>query len=449
MPSVCCYFHVHQPLRLKPYSLFDIGQKGGYFDEKQNSQILRKVAEKCYYPANNLIYELIERFEGRFKVSYSVSGVFLDQAMQYEPGIIESFQRLASTGCVEFLSETYYHSLASLYSEEEFFEQVLEHMLLINKLFGQVPNVFRNTELVYFDYLANLTKRFNFKAILAEGWDNILGWRSPNFVYEAENLPTKLLLKNYKLSDDIAFRFSNRGWSGWPLTADKYAQWVHKINGSGQVINLFMDYETLGEHQWEDTGIFNFIRHLPDAILRHPDMDFVTVSEEADRYHPAGKLSMPYPVSWADTERDLSAWLGNDMQQTAIHALYNLEDKVKETRDLDLLKEWRLLQTSDHFYYMCTKWFSDGDVHKYFNAYERPHDAYIIFNNVIVDFVDQVEDSLQVVKTVDKQAEVPGVELDISIEDLGIEIPGIDLPAPVIEPINISESQLCNVGGTK
>jgi alpha-amylase len=448
MPSVCFYFHVHQPARLKKYSLFDIGVKKNYFDDTQNARILRKVANKCYYPANNLILDLIERYEGKFKVSYSISGTFLDQAMKYEPRLIDSFYRLAKTGCVEFLSETYYHSLASLYSEEEFFEQVLDHMILVARLFGQVPNVFRNTELVYFDYLADLIKRFNFKAVLCEGWDNVLGWRSPNFVYETQNFPVKLLLKNYRLSDDIAFRFSNREWKGWPLTADKFAQWVHQVNGAGQVINLFMDYETLGEHQWEDTGIFNFLRHLPEALLRHPDMDFVTVSEEADRYSPVGRLSMPYPVSWADTERDLSAWLGNSMQQSAIHALYELEDKVKETKDLDLLKTWRQMQTSDHFYYMCTKWFNDGDVHKYFNAYERPHDAYIYFNNVLLDFVGQVEDKLMEMKVTKKKTEMPRIVFEPNIEDAEAPLPGIGIRTPGIDLPGIAARQSGIPGGT-
>lgn len=429
MPSICFYFQVHQPHRLKRFSLFDVGCTHDYFDDVQNAAILRKVAEKCYYPANDLILELIERHEGRFKVSYSLSGVFLDQAMRFEPNLIESFQRLAKTGCVEFLSETYYHSLASLYSEEEFFEQVLDHRNLITKLFGQTPTVFRNTELVYFDYLADLLKKFDCKAVLCEGWDAVLGWRSPNFVYETQGFPVKLLLKNYRLSDDIAFRFSNRDWQGWPLTAEKFANWVHAINGNGQAINLFMDYETFGEHQWEDTGIFNFMRHLPEAILRHPDMDFVTVSEEADRYQSAGTLSMPRPVSWADTERDLSAWLGNDMQQAAIRTLYSLEDKVKETNDPEMLKIWRQLQTSDHFYYMCTKWFSDGDVHKYFNAYDRPHDAYIYFNNVMADFIDRVEDMLQANKAPVDEAEAQFFEVEVvneNLNDLQINMPPID-----------------------
>jgi alpha-amylase len=314
-------------------------------------------------------------------------------------------------------------------------------MILVARLFGQVPNVFRNTELVYFDYLADLIKRFNFKAVLCEGWDNVLGWRSPNFVYETQNFPVKLLLKNYRLSDDIAFRFSNRDWKGWPLTADKFARWVHQVNGTGQVINLFMDYETLGEHQWEDTGIFNFLRHLPEAILRHPDMDFVTVSEEADRYSPVGRLSMPFPVSWADTERDLSAWLGNAMQQSAIRALYDLEDKVKETKDLDLLKTWRQLQTSDHFYYMCTKWFSDGDVHKYFNAYERPHDAYIYFNNVLLDFIGRVEDKLLEVKMAKKRKETPRIMFEPNIDNAEAPIPGINIPSPGIDLPGIAARQ--------
>ncbi|HEY3375117.1 MAG TPA: glycoside hydrolase family 57 protein [Candidatus Aquicultor sp.] len=435
MPSVCLYFHVHQPTRLKRYNIFDIGADRDYFDDKQNASIMHKVAEKCYYPANSLILELIERFEGKFKVSYSVSGAFLDQAMEFEPGLIDSFYRLSKTGCVEFLSETYYHSLASLYSEEEMFEQVMDHMLLIARLFGQVPNVFRNTELVYFDNLPELVKRFHFKAILAEGWDGVLGWRSPNYVYQAQGSNAKLLLKNYRLSDDIAFRFSNRAWSDWPLTADKFAQWVHRVNGNGQVINLFMDYETLGEHQWSDTGIFEFLKHMPAAILGHPDMDFVTVSEEADRNNSVAELSMPQPVSWADTERDLSAWLGNEMQRTALDALYALEESVKETNDLDLLKTWRQMQTSDHFYYMCTKWFSDGDVHKYFNAYDRPHDAYIYFTNALADFNERVLDNLEVAKLASTRREAPRIVFETTVPDIEVPVPGVEIPPGVELPI--------------
>jgi len=395
MPSVCLYFHVHQPIRIKKFGILDIGKDKGYFDDIENKKILNKVATKCYEPANKKILELIKKYNGNFKVSYSITGTFIDQAVRWRPDLIESFKELAATGCVDFLAETYYHTLASLYSEKEFYEQVEKHMKAVENLFGIRPKVFRNTELVYFDYLSNLVEKYDFKAILAEGWDGILGWQSPNFVYESQNNHIKLLLKNYKLSDDIAFRFSNKNWEEWPLTADKFAHWVHAINGSGEVINLFMDYETLGEHQWEDTGIFYFLEDMPGKIFENKDIDFVTVTEEALRYSPKGKISMPSPVSWADTERDLSAWLGNDMQKTTIKSLYDLEEKVKLLGDKNLLNDWRLLQTSDNFYYMCTKWFNDGDVHKYFNAYDRPHDAYIYFTNVLVDFINKLEHKLE------------------------------------------------------
>jgi alpha-amylase len=382
-------------MRLKAYDVIGIGRNPEYFDDAKNVEILHKVATKCYFPANNIIRELIERFDGRFKVSYSISGVLLEQAMRFEPQLIDSFRGLVDTGCVELVAETYYHSLASLYSAQEFCEQVQDHINLMKVLFGKEPSVFRNTELVYYDHITKLVEEFNFKAILAEGWDAVLGWQSPNFVYRAKDTDIRLLLKNYRLSDDIAFRFSNKSWESWPLNVDKFSHWVYRVNGNGQVINLFMDYETLGEHQWEDTGIFEFLRHLPEAILRHPDMDFVTVGEEASRYEPVSELSMPHPVSWADTERDLSAWLGNNMQRTSIQALYDLEQRVRETRDPALLKVWRQLQISDLFYYMCTKWFSDGDVHKYFSAYDRPHDAYMYFANALVDLAERIEDSLE------------------------------------------------------
>ncbi|KKQ95423.1 MAG: alpha-amylase [candidate division CPR2 bacterium GW2011_GWC1_39_9] len=395
MPSVCFYFHVHQPIRVKKFGVLDIGKNIDYFDDRHNKAILNKVATKCYIPANNLIYDLIKRHDGKFKVSYSITGTFLDQAKMWRPDLIESFQKLASTGQVEFLAETYYHSLTSLFSENEFYDQVEKHILTIQELFGQTPKVFRNTELVYYDYLAKLVSKFGFKAILAEGWDKILDWRSPNFVYETKDSHLKLLLKNYKLSDDIAFRFSNKAWEEWPLTSEKFANWIHAVNGNGQVVNLFMDYETLGEHQWEDTGIFDFLEKVPEQILKHPDMDFVTVGQEAERYPATDVVSMPSPVSWADTERDLSAWTGNAMQQSSLHSLYSLEEKIKKTKDSKLLEDWRKLQTSDNFYYMCTKWFNDGDVHKYFNAYDRPHDAYIYFSNILVDLIHRLEEKLE------------------------------------------------------
>jgi len=383
MASVCFYFQVHQPYRLRNYTIFDTGSD--YFDDVKNAQICRKVAHKCYLPANQLMLELIKKYNDRFKVSYSITGCLLEQLQLYAPDVLRSFQELSETGCVEFLGETYYHSLSSLYSREEFVEQIQAHKRTIQRLFHQRPRVFRNTELIYNNQLAELIENIGgFDAILAEGADHILGYRSPNFVYSPKKCrKLKLLLKNYRLSDDIAFRFSNRGWSQWPLNAHKFAGWVNSVNGCGFTINLFMDYETFGEHQWEDTGIFNFLRHLPDEILKHPDNNFKTPSEVASVYDAVDEVDVPYTVSWADIERDLSAWLGNPMQQNAVSELYRLEEKVKNTEDESIIRDWRKLQTSDHFYYMCTKWFADGDVHKYFNPYDSPYDSYINFMNVL------------------------------------------------------------------
>ncbi|MHC4573720.1 MAG: glycoside hydrolase family 57 protein [Planctomycetota bacterium] len=383
MASVCFYFQVHQPLRLRHYTVFDKDDR--YFDDYKNAFICRKVANKCYLPANRLILDLIRRFEGRFKVAFSITGVLLEQLQLYAPEVLSTFDALAETGCVEFLAETYYHSLSFLYSRDEFLEQVNKHVQTVDGLFGQVPRVFRNTELIYNNDLAALIESLgNFDAILTEGADHILGYRSPNFIYKPKGCTKlKLLLKNYWLSDDIAFRFSNRHWSQWPLTADKFARWISEVNGNGYVVNLFMDYETFGEHQWQDTGIFDFMRHLPDEVLKHPDNDFKTPSEVIQSCEPVGAVDVPHLISWADTERDLSAWLGNAMQSSAIHELYRLERQIKTASDERILADWRKLQTSDHFYYMCTKYFADGDVHKYFNPYGSPYDSYINFMNVL------------------------------------------------------------------
>lgn len=383
MASVCFYFQVHQPNRLRHYTVFDNNEH--YFDDYKNAQICKKVAGKCYLPANRLLLELINRFDGRFKISYSITGTLLEQLQQFSPEVLSTFDALARTGCVEFLAETYYHSLSFLYSHDEFIEQVNKHSKTIEELFGQTPRVFRNTELIYNNELANLVESMGrFDAIISEGADHILGYRSPNFIYKPQGCERlKLLLKNYSLSDDIAFRFSNRDWAEWPLTAEKFAHWINDVNGNGYVVNLFMDYETLGEHQWEDTGIFNFIRHLPEEVLRHPDNDFKTPSEAIEAYDPVGTIDVHNLISWADTERDLSAWLGNAMQSNALHEIYRIEQKVKSLNNEKLINDWRKLQTSDHFYYMCTKYFADGDVHKYFNPYNSPYDSYINFMNVL------------------------------------------------------------------
>ncbi|MCJ7691837.1 MAG: glycoside hydrolase family 57 protein [Sedimentisphaerales bacterium] len=385
MASVCFYFQVHQPLRLRHYTVFDKDDR--YFDDDKNRAICRKVANKCYLPANRLILDMIKKYDGRFKVAYSLTGVLLEQLQTYCPEVLSTFHALAQTGCVEFLAETYYHSLSFLYSHDEFTEQVNKHTETIMSLFGQKPRIFRNTELIYNnDLAASIAAMGKFDAIISEGADHILGYRSPNFLYRpkgCENL--KLMLKNYTLSDDIAFRFSNRSWSQWPLTADKFAHWVSSVNGNGNMVNLFMDYETFGEHQWEDTGIFDFMRHLPGEILKHPDNDFKTPSEVVQAYEPVGTIDVPHLISWADTERDLSAWLGNAMQSNALHEIYRLENKVKKTNNDKIIADWRMMQTSDHFYYMCTKYFADGDVHKYFNPYDSPYDSYVNFMNVLGD----------------------------------------------------------------
>ncbi len=383
MPSVCFYFQVHQPVRLRHYTVFDKNDQ--YFDDYKNSSICRKVANKCYLPANRLLLDVIRRFKGRFKIAYSVTGLLLEQLERFSPEVMSTFDALAETGCVEFLAETYYHSLSFLYSRNEFAEQINKHVEAINYFFGQKPRIFRNTELIYNNELAALIESMGcFDAIITEGADHILGYRSPNFVYQPKGCNhLKLLLKNYSLSDDIAFRFSNRDWPQWPLTADKFARWVSNVNGNGNIVNLFMDYETFGEHQWEDTGIFDFMRHLPEEILRHPDNDFKTPSEVIKSYGSADTVDVPHIISWADTERDLSAWLGNAMQSNAIHELYRIEKKIKNTKDEKIIGDWRKLQASDHFYYMCTKYFADGDVHKYFNPYDSPYDSYINFMNVL------------------------------------------------------------------
>ncbi len=388
MVSVCFYFQVHQPFRLRPYSIFDINKNDDYFDAAKNISIMKKIEAKCYLPANKLMLNLIEKSGGRFKIAYSLSGVVLEQLEEYAPKAFESFIKLAETGQVEFLSETYHHSLSFLYSKKEFKEQVALHRKKIKSLFGQTPKVFRNTELIYNNELAKSVEDMGYNGILAEGWDPVLQWRSPNFVYTPHTCSRiKLLLKNYKLSDDVAFRFSNQNWNEWPLTVDKYAQWINANNGAGNLVNLFMDYETLGEHQWASTGIFKFMEKLPEKLLEHKDNDFVTPSEAIKRYPSMGTLDIHHPVSWADMERDLSAWIGNSMQQSALKHLYQLEEQIKKSGDRKLLENWRKLTTSDHFYYMCVKYFSDGDVHKYFNPYDNPYEGFISFMNVLNDMI--------------------------------------------------------------
>lgn len=391
MSSICFYFHVHQPFRIKKYRFFDIGHDADYFNAEDetdlnNKRILEKVAKKCYIPTNNVLLELLKKHP-EFKVSFSITGVVLEQLEKYSPEALESFQKLVDSKRVEVLSETYYHSLSFLHSKEEFISQVDLHTKKLKEVFGiKKPKIFRNTELIYRNDIAKIAEEMGYSGILAEGADHVLGWRSPNFVYRPVGTEKiKLLLKNYKLSDDIAFRFSQKSWKEYPLTSEKFASWVNAINGNGQVVNLFMDYETFGEHQWEDTGIFDFLRALPAELLKHPDNDFVTPSEAIKRYEPIAEIDMPDYVSWADVERDLSAWVGNSMQEDALSKLYSLESRVIKSKDKKIKENWRRLTTSDHFYYMCVKWFNDGDVHAYFNPYDSPYDAFRYYMNVLTD----------------------------------------------------------------
>jgi alpha-amylase len=391
MPSVCIYFQVHQPCRLRRYSFFDVGCIHNYEDEEENRRILDRVAEKCYLPANALLLELLERHDGKFRIAFSLSGVAIDQFERYRPDIMESFRKLAGTGCVEFLNETDSHSLAFLFSREEFQDQVRRHSERIKTHFGQPALTFRHTELIYNNDLAQVVEEMGYRTILAEGAEKIIGQMSPNHLYRPTGCKIlKLLLRNYPLSDDVAFRFSDRNWVEYPLTANKYAHWLHQIRGEGAVINLFMDYETIGEHQWQETGIFAFLRALPTEILNHPDFRFQTPSEVSETHEAVTEIDCPGFISWADEERDTTAWLGNAMQQDAARTLYKQESAVRNQRDERIVKIWRMLQTSDHFYYMCTKWFSDGDVHRYFNPFESPYEAYINYMNIIDDLTQSI-----------------------------------------------------------
>lgn len=382
MPDICLYFQVHQPYRLQRFRVFDIGSKANYFDQERNRAILQRVAEKCYRPANRLLLSLIREHRGYFRVAFSLSGVLLEQLATQAPDVLASFQELVGTGGVELLGESYYHSLAAIDHQEEFTHQVEQHREAIRCWFDQSPQVFRNTELLYYDDLAPLIAQLGFRAVLVEGADRVLGWRSPNYVYESVTAPgLRLLPRNYHLSDDIGFRFSERSWSGWPLTAERFAHWI--AQSPGECVNLFLDYETFGEHQWAETGIFEFLRHLPTAA-ESQGVTFVHPLELALR-EPKAPLPFPTFTSWADLERDLSAWLGNRLQRAAHDRLYRLRAQVIASRSVGLLEDWRRLTTSDAFYYMCTKWFADGDVHRYFNPYDSPYDAFVAYMNVLQD----------------------------------------------------------------
>ncbi len=394
MKDVVFYFQVHQPWRLRRYTFFDIGRSRNYFDDAENARILHRVSEKCYLPMNRLILRQVEKHHGAFRCAYSVSGTAIAQMRLWAPQVLDSFRQLAATGCVEFLCETSHHSLSFLGDETEFRAQLRAQADTVEELFGKRPTTFRNTELVVSNRVARLAEEEGFSVILGEGADHLLGWRSPHFLYRPEECERiKLMLRSYRFSDDIAFRFSNRAWDSWPLTAPKFADWVCGLPARDEFIGLFMDYETFGEHQWADTGIFAFMEHLPEVLLSR-GFRFATPAEVGERRDPVARIDVPNPVSWADAERDLTAWLGNAMQRAAHDALYALAPTARAAAEAgrpDLLEDWRRLSTSDHVYYICTKWFSDGDVHKYFSPYSTPYDAFITFMNVLDDLARRLQ----------------------------------------------------------
>ena len=393
MPSVCFYFEVHQPMRLNRFSVFNIGNVSdplpSYFNSNLNKQIFEKVAKKCYLPTNKLLLDLINEFDGKFRISFSLTGTFIEYCERFLPSVLDSFRDLFKTGAVDLIEETYFHSLSSLFDDlDEFGDQVKMHRKMINRIFNYKPQVFRNTEAIYDNRIAKRIEEMGYKGIITEGTEKILDWRSPNFLYRPVNANIKVLLRNYSLSDDVGFRFSVRHWPGHPLTADKYAQWM--AHCEGDLVNLFLDYETFGEHQWTETGIFDFLRHLPGEVMKHKNLDFVTVSEAINKFEPVGEIDVPWAISWADADRDVSTWLGNDMQIACFNEIKDIGRKVKKMKNKGLLYVWRLLQTSDHLYYVSTKGLGDGDVHAYFSPYDLPYEGFINYMNILQDLKQKV-----------------------------------------------------------
>lgn len=392
MIPVCLYFQVHQPYRLGRFGYFDVGQGRGYFDGDANRALLARVAEKCYRPATAMLGRLLERHPG-FAAAFSLSGCVLEQLRDFQPDVLERFRELASTGRVEFLAETSHHSLAWLTSRHEFEEQVALHARLLREEIGAVPSVFRNTELLYSDGLARWAETRGYAAVLADGVEALLGERPPHHIYRAptpRGLP--LLLRDFRMSDDIAFRFSDRTWNEYPLTAAKYDRWMAGL--SGDVLPLFMDFETFGEHQWKETGIFEFFEDWVGLYQGDPGRDrrlgqtgarFVTPSQAVEAFPRHETLSAPRVLSWADETRDLAAWQGNELQRDALSRLFALEARVRASGSDSILRDFRRLTTSDHFYYMATSSASDAAVHEYFSPWDSPYEAYMTFIHVVSD----------------------------------------------------------------
>ena len=391
--SICIYFQIHHPERLRKYQFFDIGKKHNYFDNYANRSELEDLAENCYLPANALLLDLIKKYEGKFKVAFSISGSAIDQLEMHTPEVIRSFQELTQTGQVEFLAETYSHSLASLSEDTDEFElQVKRHSAAIKELFGKKPVTFRNTSLIYSDKIGKRVADLGFKTMLTDGAKHVLGWKSPNFIYKNaldENL--NLLLKNSKLSDDIAIRFSDKNWSEYPLTSEKYADWVSHSLQDTEVLNLFMNYEVIGHYNRAESGIFDFLRYFIQQIAENPNYQFLLPKEVTKKHTAKDILPVPYPISWTDEERDITSWLGNELQKEAFTELFKIQPLVKKKKNAELNEDYSRLQASEHFYFMRTKLFSGADYHKYILPYESPYEAFINYMNVLSDFIERVK----------------------------------------------------------
>ena len=416
MKSICFCFEVHQPFRFKRYRFFDIGNDHYYYDDYTNETLMHNSAELSYIPANKVLLELIKKYKGTFKVSFSITGTAIEQFNLYAPEVLDSFRKLAKTGQVEFLSETYSHSIASVKDEELFAEQIKKHDELIKKYFDVSPVIFKNTELIYNDRIGEIVAEMGFKGIITEGAKHILGWKSPDFLYcNVRNPRLKVLLRNVALSDDLSYRFSNKNWNKYPLTAEKFVDWMNADDKS-EIINLFINYESLGKRQPASSGIFDFFKKLPEVVINSGKLKFATPSEVVDEYQPVSSVHVPNTISWADEEKDMAAWLGNEMQEESFNKLYALSEKMKMVKDKDMIRDWNYLQTSDHFYYMCTKVFSDGEVHDSFNPYESPYEAFINYMNVLSDFTLRLdtfvpEDNAEKIKCLEKLLEEKDTEI--------------------------------------
>lgn len=391
MKTICFYFQIHQPYRLKRYRFFNIGRDHYYYDDYSNEDILQQIAARSFIPANRMFLDLINTYKGKFKFALSISGIALDQMEVYAPEVIDGLKELSRTGAVEFLAETYSHSLSSLIDPVEFRNQVQQQAQKIKLLFDQEPKVLRNTEMIFSDDIAEIAFNMGYTKMISEGAKLILSWRSPNYVYKSENQPNvKLLLRNPQFSDDISLRFSDYTWKEYPLTAEKYMSWIAATSPQEEVFNIFMNYETFGNLQPSHSGIFEFMKALPKFAFEK-GIEFSTPSQIMDVHKPIGTISVPNPISWADEERDLSRWLGNKLQKSAFNTLYGISERVRLTNDRRLKQDWSYLQASDHLYYMSTKHFFDGSMHTKFSPYPSPYDAFNNYMNVLSDFIDRVK----------------------------------------------------------